>query len=51
MQKDAQVNQQLTDLGFTVFRFWEGEIKKNLTKCVDDVVGYINSYPFFKEFK
>ncbi len=46
IQKDREVNQQLKEMGFTVFRFWAGEIKKDLDKCVNDVVGYIHSYPY-----
>ncbi len=42
MQRDIEVNQQLTDLGYTVFRFWEHEIKKDLTKCVNDVLVFLD---------
>lgn len=42
MQRDQEVNQQLTDLGFTVFRFWEKELRKDLDNCINDVLVYID---------
>lgn len=41
MQRDREVNFELASLGYTVFRFWEGEIKKELNKCINDVMVYI----------
>ncbi len=41
MQRDEQVNEHLKALGFTVFRFWDFEIKQNLTKCVGEIIGYL----------
>lgn len=41
MQRDREVNRQLRDLDFTVFRFWDHEIKENLDKCINDVLIYI----------
>jgi DNA mismatch endonuclease, patch repair protein len=49
MQRDAEVNAALDALDYTVFRFWEGELKSDLQRCVDDVVDYIISFPFRKE--
>lgn len=43
IQRDRQVNEQLKELGFTVFRFWEHEIKTNLATCVNDVIVYIQT--------
>jgi DNA mismatch endonuclease (patch repair protein) len=43
MQRDKEVNQQLYDLGYTVFRFWEKEIKTDLDKCINDVLIFITS--------
>lgn len=34
MARDAQVNAELAALGWTVVRFWEREIKKQLDACV-----------------
>lgn len=47
MQKDREVNASLDEMGFKVFRFWESEIKSDVTRCVNDVYGYIISFPFF----
>ena len=41
MQRDRQVNRELNQMGYTVFRFWEREIKKELNKCINDVMVYI----------
>ncbi|MET4083430.1 DNA mismatch endonuclease (patch repair protein) [Pedobacter sp. UYP30] len=43
MQRDVFVNQQLTYMGYTVMRFWEHELKKNLDICVNQVVLYIET--------
>ncbi|GAB1858235.1 very short patch repair endonuclease [Flavobacteriaceae bacterium MHTCC 0001] len=43
MQRDKEVNQQLQDLGFTVFRFWSNEIKQDLLMCINDVLKYIDT--------
>lgn len=41
MQRDREVNRQLNTMGYTVFRFWEKEIKNELHKCINDVLVYI----------
>lgn len=41
LQRDREVNRQLMDMGYTVFRFWEKEIKNELNKCINDVLVYI----------
>jgi len=46
LQRDREVNAQLENLGFTVFRFWESEIKKNLKSCINDVMVYIETGEF-----
>lgn len=43
MQRDKQVEIELAKLGFTVFRFWEQRIKKDLDACMDEVIDYIES--------
>ncbi|MFL1010857.1 very short patch repair endonuclease [Flavisericum labens] len=43
MQRDKEVNQQLADMGFTVFRFWTKEIKQNLNQCINDVLVYVST--------
>lgn len=42
MQRDREVNKQLTDLDFTVFRFWDHEIKNNLKTCINDVMMFLD---------
>lgn len=46
MQRDREVNQQLQEMHYTVFRFWEREVKVDLEKCVNDILGHIKSYPY-----
>lgn len=43
MQRDDEVNQQLQDMGYTVFRFWEKEVKNDLGKCINDILVYIDT--------
>ncbi len=45
MQRDREVNQMLSELGYTVFRFWSHEIKNNLQQCINDLLTYIETYP------
>lgn len=42
MQRDQEVNQELERLGYTIFRFWEREIKKDLDKCVKQLINHLN---------
>jgi DNA mismatch endonuclease (patch repair protein) len=37
IQRDIQHTESLTSLGFTVFRFWEHEIKKDLENCINKI--------------
>ncbi len=41
MQRDEEVNRTVEDLGYKIFRFWENEIKKELSRCLSEVVSYI----------
>ena len=45
MQRDREVNAELKRLGYTVFRFWETEVKKNLKDCVQKVVTHLETTP------
>ena len=38
IQRDDEVNKELNDLGYTVFRFWETEMKKNLDECITKTI-------------
>lgn len=43
MQRD-RINQAiLEDMGYIVMRFWDHDIKKNLTKCLNQISLYIES--------
>lgn len=35
IQRDIEVNKQLTEEGWTVLRFWGRDIKKNCSECAD----------------
>lgn len=41
MQRDREVNQGLSNLGYAVFRFWENEIKKDLETCLEKVIAHL----------
>lgn len=43
MQRDREVNKLLSEMGFTVFRFWTNEIKINLDQCINDILVFINT--------
>ncbi|MFX0555967.1 very short patch repair endonuclease [Maribacter sp. CXY002] len=43
MQRDTEVNQKLNELGYTVFRFWESDIKKSLDFCIQKVITHLLS--------
>ena len=42
MQRDNEVNLELNDMGYTIFRFWAHELKDNLNTCINDVMVYLN---------
>ncbi|WP_303318900.1 very short patch repair endonuclease [Flavivirga abyssicola] len=42
IQRDKEVNQQLENMGYTIFRFWANEIKTNLKTCINDVMVYLD---------
>jgi DNA mismatch endonuclease (patch repair protein) len=44
MQRDREVNKQLEKEGWTVIRFWEIQIKKDLGFCVGLVEDLVRSY-------
>lgn len=41
IERDKRVNQQLKEEGWTVLRFWEKDIKKNVEDCVAQVSKHI----------
>ena len=43
IERDNEVNQMLTALGWTVIRIWESDINKDISKCVETIKRAINS--------
>ena len=43
IQRDKEVNQKLAEMDYTVFRFWEKEIKNELDNCINDILAFITS--------
>lgn len=43
IQRDEEVNQALKEMGFTVFRFWEGQVKKELDTCIKKVIIHLKT--------
>jgi DNA mismatch endonuclease, patch repair protein len=43
MQRDREVNDQLKELGFTVIRFWEQQVKKDLNWCINLVLEKVSN--------
>ncbi len=41
MQRDRIVSQQLVKKGYTVFRFWQQDVQKNLGSCVNAILTHI----------
>lgn len=41
IERDTLNAKKLEDLGYTVFRFWEHEIKKNLSGCMSIIISHI----------
>ena len=40
VERDKEVHDELTEMGWLILRFWESDVKKNLDACVDEIVGY-----------
>lgn len=45
VERDLENTIELRDNGWTVLRFWESDIKKNLDMCVDRVIHEIKQQP------
>ncbi|MDC6385535.1 very short patch repair endonuclease [Flagellimonas taeanensis] len=41
IQRDEEVNDALDEMGYKVFRFWETEVKKDLDRCLDEVLTHL----------
>lgn len=44
IQRDKEVNHQLREMGYNVFRFWESDVKKNLGTCLQKVLIYLDNF-------
>ena len=42
IQRDKENNKVLRNMGFTIIRFWEHQIKKDLKVCVDIILEKLN---------
>ncbi|WP_420603418.1 very short patch repair endonuclease [Flagellimonas sp.] len=45
IQRDQEVNLALEEMGYTVFRFWESEVKKHLDTCLEKVIESLKRNP------
>lgn len=43
MQRDRFANEALSDMGYTVMRFWEHEVKQNVNACVNQILLYLET--------
>ena len=43
MARDQEVNEALERDGWTVLRFWEWQIKKQLDICVDEILAAVSA--------
>jgi DNA mismatch endonuclease (patch repair protein) len=43
IKRDILVNGQLKELGYTIMRFWDHEVIKDLNKCRNQILLYIES--------
>ena len=41
IERDKRVNKELKELGWTVLRYWESDIKKNIDKVIDDILKHL----------
>ncbi len=50
IKRDNEVNEKLIQEGYLIYRFWGGEIQKNLDKCVTKILEGLSSrgYKFAK---
>ena len=41
VERDREVNDELTEAGWLVLRFWEKDILTNLEKCIEEIEKYV----------
>lgn len=44
IQRDQLNNKMLADQGWTVMRFWDKEINKDLESCLNRIIGHIQNF-------
>ena len=44
IERDEEVNQKLKSMGWTVIRFWDTDINKNLNHCVNTVLKAVSCF-------
>lgn len=44
IERDAQVNDQLTEMGWMILRFWESDINKDIDSCIDKIMELIPQF-------
>ena len=44
IERDKEVNQKLKDDGWTVLRFWESDIRKKLSECIELIEKTLNRH-------
>lgn len=43
MARDQEINEALIAQNYTVFRFWSGDVRKNLKACINQIQLYIEA--------
>lgn len=43
IKRDSEVNEYLTENGWTVLRFWENDINNSLEECIIEIEKYLNT--------
>ena len=41
VERDREVNDELTEMGWLVLRFWESDVKKDLEGCIKHIEEYL----------
>jgi len=42
VERDREVNENLLELNWIVLRFWESDISKDLSQCVEEILAYLS---------
>ena len=41
VERDQEVNQALLEMGWLVLRYWDSDVNKECSTCVDDIIKYL----------